>query len=201
MYMQRPMDGSRCRAWLLRLKKVSRLDRLVNGRQSLVLSAVASCGLSVWWDDKHVGIALPPAKPPPPETHGGNCYALIFLHGNQICLCLCLCMCLTRQKEGLTSCCLPFRDTPTLHIPFFFFFHHTTKPSTPYCFHGSFTRPASTLLRRKHITAIYRPLALIRFSAVLLHSLVPFAVFPVIQSSFTHGTASCKLLTSDNGCR
>ena len=197
------MDGSRYRAWLLRLKKVSRQDRLLNGRQSLVLSAVASCGLSVWWDDKHVGIALPPAKPPPPETHGGNCYALIFLHGNQnlpVPVPVPVHVPDRARREGLTSCCLPFRDTPTLHIPFFFF-HHTTKPSTPCCFHGSFTRPASTLLRRKHITAIYRPLALIQFSAVLLHSLVPFAVFPVIQSSFTHGTASCKLLTSDNGRR
>ena len=80
--MQRSMDGSRYRAWLLRLKKVSRLDRRrTEGR--VWFSAVAPCGLSVWWDDKHVGIALPPAKPPPPETHGGNCYALIFLHGNQ----------------------------------------------------------------------------------------------------------------------
>jgi hypothetical protein len=115
-----------------------------------------------------------------------------------------------RRKDRLAAA--SFRDTPlSLPIPFFFFhfhfhlhFHHTPKSSTPYCFHGSFTRPASSLLRRKHITANYRHLALIQFSAVLLHSLVPldpFTVFPVLQSSLSHSTASCKLLTSDNGCR
>jgi hypothetical protein len=75
----------------------------------LVLSVVAPGRCRVWWDDKHVGMALPPAKNHPARTHGGNCYALIFVVTTDLRLCLCL------RRERLTSC-LPFRDTPHLAV-------------------------------------------------------------------------------------
>jgi hypothetical protein len=117
--------------------------------------------MSVWWDDKHVDTRyrLPNH---PRQKHMGAIAMRSFSSTVTTNLCLCLCLCLTcARRERLTSC-LPFRDTPCIY--------HSSSSSTTqlnlhtllYCFHGSFTRPASTLLRRKHITAIYRLLALIQ---------------------------------------